>query len=74
MMAVKKGSRCYACVVACGNDLDAVRSVLGPVYKEEFGAKGTLFVTPGTELEKQAAKESAEEAEAAKGNVSDEAR
>ena len=53
--AVEQGSACTACVVAAGSDLDSVRSILGREYKPEFGKpKGTLFATPGSDLEKQA--------------------
>ena len=50
--AVKPGSRCTACVVAAGSDLNSIRAILGPSPK--YGTKGTLFVTPGSDLEKQA--------------------
>lgn len=50
--AVAPGSACTACVVASGNDLDAIRSTFGP--NNAFGSKGTLFCTPGSKLEKQA--------------------
>jgi len=50
--AVHPGSECAACVVAAGSDLNAIRAVLSREYKPEFGQpKGTLFVTPGSELE-----------------------
>jgi delta-1-pyrroline-5-carboxylate synthetase len=53
--AVLPGSNCAACVIAAGSDLNAVRSILNPTYKEEFGpSKGTLFCTPGSDLEKLA--------------------
>lgn len=53
--AVRPGSNCAACVVAAGSDLNAVRSILYPNYKKEFGpSKGTLFCTPGSDLEKLA--------------------
>jgi glutamate 5-kinase len=50
--AVKPGSRCSACVVAAGSDLDSIRAVLG--RNPEYKSRGTLFVTPGSNLEKQA--------------------
>jgi hypothetical protein len=50
--AVSPGSMCRACVVASGVDLNTVRDVLGPTNK--FGSKGTLSVTPCSDLEKQA--------------------
>jgi glutamate 5-kinase len=50
--AVKPGSDCTACVVAAGCDLNSIRAILGP--EPMFGSKGTLFVTPGSNLEKQA--------------------
>jgi len=52
LSAVTTGSSCTACVVASGNDLNAIRGILGPVNK--FGLKGTLFCTPGSKLEEQA--------------------
>jgi len=76
MSAVEPGSLCNACVVASGNDLNAIRSILGRTYDPSFGAsnKGTLFVTPSTDLALQAIKEM-EEAEAEDGAcVSEEAR
>lgn len=50
--AVKPGSRCNACVVAAGSDLNSIRAILGQGNK--FGTKGTLFVTPESDLEQQA--------------------
>ena len=53
--AVLPGSACTACVVAAGCDLNTIRSILGREYKPEYGKpKGTLFATPGSDLEKQA--------------------
>ena len=54
MSAVAPGSSCGACVVAAGSDLNSIRAVLGP---KPMPSKGTLFVTPGSELEKQAQSE-----------------
>ena len=56
--AVKPGSQCRACVVLSGADLNAIRSVTSKDYDPNIGQKGTLFATPGSELEKQALKES----------------
>ena len=53
--AVKPGSKCNACVVASGADLNAVRAVLG--RQNLYGTKGTLFCTPDTPLELQAIKD-----------------
>lgn len=50
--AVAVGSSCRACVVASGGDLNSIRAILGP--RNNFGVKGTLFVTPGSDLEAQA--------------------
>jgi len=51
--AVQPGSKCAACVIADGSDLDSIRSVLYPHYKNKSEpAKGTLFTTPGSDLEK----------------------
>lgn len=55
--AVKPGSQCRACVVLSGADLNAIRSVTSKDYEPNIGQKGTLFATPGSELEKQALKE-----------------
>jgi len=51
MSAVAPGSNCGACVVAAGSDLNSIRAVLGP---KPFPSKGTMFVTAGSELERQA--------------------
>lgn len=55
--AVEPGSQCRACVVLSGADLNAIRSVTSKDYDASIGSKGTLFATPGSELEKQAIKE-----------------
>jgi gamma-glutamyl phosphate reductase len=69
--AVSPGSKCTACVVASGADLNAIRAVLGPENK--YGSKGTMFCTPDSPLEKQAIKEIENEKEAGE-NISDEAK
>jgi delta-1-pyrroline-5-carboxylate synthetase len=58
-MAVSPGSTCTACVVACGHDLDSVRSILGRNFHPKLShpPKGTLFATPGSDLEKEATAE-----------------
>eukprot|EP00557_Chaetoceros_sp_GSL56_P005420 CAMPEP_0176490244 /NCGR_PEP_ID=MMETSP0200_2-20121128/7763_1 /TAXON_ID=947934 /ORGANISM="Chaetoceros sp., Strain GSL56" /LENGTH=794 /DNA_ID=CAMNT_0017887529 /DNA_START=201 /DNA_END=2585 /DNA_ORIENTATION=- len=53
--AVKPGSKCNACVVVGGNDLDAIRCTVGKKISPQ--PKGTLFATPGTQLYELAAKE-----------------
>lgn len=53
--AVAPGSSCAACVIASGADLDSVRSILG--HDKKYGNKGTLFLTPGSAIEKQAISE-----------------
>lgn len=53
--AVKPGSKCNACIVVGGHDLDAIRSTVGNMVCPQ--PKGTLFVTPGTQLYDLAAKE-----------------
>ena len=65
LAAVEPGSQCSACVVACGNDLNAIRGVLG---REAFPGppKGTLFATPNSDVSIQAIHE-VEEADAAAG-------
>jgi len=50
--AVAPGTNCSACVVASGSDLNSIRGVLGRDSK--FKSPGTLFATPGSDLEKQA--------------------
>mmetsp|Transcript_32472 Transcript_32472/g.65797 ORF Transcript_32472/g.65797 Transcript_32472/m.65797 type:complete len:514 (+) Transcript_32472:121-1662(+) len=73
--AVEPGSHCNACVVACGNDLNAIRSVLGRSFDPGLGPpKGTLFATPDTDLFKQAVKEMDQAKAEASLSVSDEAR
>ena len=57
--AVSPGSSCRACVVASGRDLNSIRAILGTDCK--YGMKGTLFVTPGSDLEAQAIKDMAEQ-------------
>ena len=54
--AVSPGSQCRACVVVSGCDLSAIRALANSEYELEEGEepKGTLFVTPGSELEEQA--------------------
>ena len=53
--AVEPGSACTACVVASGSDLEAVRSILSKAYDPTNKVpKGTLFATPGSDLEQQA--------------------
>ena len=54
--AVEPGSTCGACVIALGGDLNSIRSVLSPTFtpKSSKDVKGTLFVTPGSDLEKMA--------------------
>jgi hypothetical protein len=50
--SVRVGAKCRACVVASGADLNSIRAILGPIQK--YGTKGTLFVTPSSDLEAQA--------------------
>lgn len=70
--AVVSGSKCSACIVASGSDLNSIRAVLGSSPK--YGTRGTLFCTPGSDLEVQAAKDVATEASDSNGTVSEEAR
>lgn len=73
--AVKYGSTCSACVVARGSDLNAIRAILGREHDPALGPpKGTLFATPGSDLEAQAIKEEDKEALNSNTNVSEEAR
>lgn len=71
LSAVQQGSTCGACVVAAGSDLNCIRAVLGKDPK--YRTRGTLFCTPGSDLEMQAIKED-EPGMVATMNVSDEAR
>ena len=72
--AVAPGTQCRACVILSGADLNAIRSVTSKDYDPNVGTKGTLFATPGSELEKQAMKE-IEDSQANNGDlVSESAR
>mmetsp|Transcript_27111 Transcript_27111/g.41601 ORF Transcript_27111/g.41601 Transcript_27111/m.41601 type:complete len:790 (+) Transcript_27111:65-2434(+) len=74
MFAVSEGTNCKACVVVGGNDLNAIRSVLGAKFDPALGSsKGTLFVTPGTELDTIVRKELIEEEKASNEGVSEDA-
>lgn len=53
--AVAPGSTCSACIVASGADLNCIRSIFGP--RNKYSEVGTLFLTPGSPLEKQAIKD-----------------
>lgn len=58
--AVESGSACVACVIASGNDLNSVRSILAREYDlETFGdePKGTLFASPASDLALKALEE-----------------
>mmetsp|Transcript_10125 Transcript_10125/g.13380 ORF Transcript_10125/g.13380 Transcript_10125/m.13380 type:complete len:796 (+) Transcript_10125:92-2479(+) len=56
--ACKPGSSCTACVVAAGADFMSIKAILSREYSPEFGKpKGTLFATPGSDLEKLALEE-----------------
>lgn len=56
LSAVQPGSNCSACVVASGADLNSIRAVLGNDPKRKYSC-GTLFCTPGSQLEAQAMKD-----------------
>lgn len=47
MSAVRVGSQCQACVIAAGWEMDSISSVLGAF---DGKCKGTLFLTPGSDL------------------------
>lgn len=50
--AVRPGTKCAACVIAAGSDFNSIRSILLHEFNPEFGpSKGTLFATPGSDLE-----------------------
>lgn len=57
--AVRPGANTAACVVAAGSDLNSIRAILSPTYRAQPGEepKGTLFATPGSDLEKLAIEE-----------------
>mmetsp|Transcript_22422 Transcript_22422/g.52907 ORF Transcript_22422/g.52907 Transcript_22422/m.52907 type:complete len:823 (-) Transcript_22422:152-2620(-) len=85
MNAVVEGSKCQACVVASGADLDAVRSILGSGSSSSSNnngrgrTRGTLFCTPGSPLYEQAKKDlagmtSKSDDKSAVDNISNEAR
>ena len=63
--AVAPGSTCTACLVAAGSDLDSVRSILSRKLDAAIALppKGTLFATPGSDLEQQCLNEQATSAE-----------
>ncbi|KAL3911014.1 MAG: hypothetical protein SGARI_001849 [Bacillariaceae sp.] len=69
--AVVPGSKCKACVVASGADLNAIRAVLGS--KNLDGTTGTLFCTPDSPLELQAIKD-LEIGKEQENDISDEAK
>jgi delta-1-pyrroline-5-carboxylate synthetase len=70
--AVRPGAMCSACVVASGSDLNSIRAILGSDPK--YGTRGTLFCTPGSDLEKQAMQDSISQDSESSSSVSDEAR
>jgi delta-1-pyrroline-5-carboxylate synthetase len=70
--AVRPGAICSACVVASGSDLNSIRAILGSDPK--YGTRGTLFCTPGSDLEKQAIQDSTSQDAESSASVSDEAR
>jgi delta-1-pyrroline-5-carboxylate synthetase len=72
LSAVSPGSNCTACVVTSGNDLNAIRGILGP--DDKFGSKGTLFCTPDSLLEKQAILDLGSANDPTDDDISDEAR
>jgi len=73
--AVKPGSACNACVVVGGDDLNAIRAILGKKFSPSFGEpKGTLFITPGTQLYALACAELEVQKKNSQESVSDEAR
>jgi delta-1-pyrroline-5-carboxylate synthetase len=55
LSSVKPGSKCNACIVVGGHDLDAIRGTVGKLVLPV--PKGTLFATPGTQLFEIAATE-----------------
>lgn len=73
-LAVEPGSQCRACIVLSGADLNSIRSVTSKEYDPTVGTKGTLFATPGSELEKQALKEMKNSQSAVTESVSEVAR
>ncbi|KAL7518688.1 hypothetical protein ACHAWX_003500 [Stephanocyclus meneghinianus] len=72
--AVEKGSKCQACVVCNGDDMNAIRSVVSGGGDGEESVKGTLFATPGSELEKMALLEMQEMNKSSSDSISNEAR
>ena len=76
LLAVKPGTACSACVIAAGSDLNAIRAVLGSNESStELPSQGTLFCTPGSDMERQAIKDDQlAKQEQPDASVSDEAR
>lgn len=73
--AVRVGSNCGACVIAAGSDLNCIRAVFGRSAQEKrYEPRGTLFCTPGSDLEHQAMKEQEQNALLTNQNVASEAR
>jgi delta-1-pyrroline-5-carboxylate synthetase len=77
--AVQTGSPCSACVIAAGHDLNSIRNILGSRrHLDEPSSSssspppvGTLFCTPGSDLEKQAALDAALDGPGPAGTTSD---
>ena len=73
--AVRVGSSCGACVIAAGSDLNCIRAVFGRSAKDKrYEHRGTLFCTPGSDLEQQAIQEQVQKALLTNQNVTSEAR
>lgn len=73
--AVAQGSKCKACVVCNGDDMNAIRSVVGGedgLSEEE--CKGTLFAAPGSDLEQMALEEAEGNRNGGSDSISNEAR
>mmetsp|Transcript_41652 Transcript_41652/g.81650 ORF Transcript_41652/g.81650 Transcript_41652/m.81650 type:complete len:511 (+) Transcript_41652:779-2311(+) len=60
--SVQSESRCFACVVASGSDLNVIKSVLNTEYDPALGVKGTLFAKAGSNIEIMALAEEAAKA------------
>jgi delta-1-pyrroline-5-carboxylate synthetase len=72
--AVRVGSNCGACIIAAGSDLNSIRATFG--RSKVYQPRGTLFCTPGSDLERLAIMEEEEMSKSNPDttNVSKEAR
>merc|ERR1719469_708734 len=72
--SVAPGASCVGCIVACGANLNIIRSVLDAEYDPKLGVAGTLFAQPGSDIEALAVVEQANEEGTSKEEMSNSAR